>query len=184
VVVDPSDLGAWANRVEPAPPGDLYDALRGALLPLYDSEAVPLTPAAAVADIAAVLPPGGLVCADPGLVGLWIARTLPTTELGSVYVPPVADHGWARARASEEAAAGRPVVYATLDDVDGPFLVERWNRDSATTTTRAERRARIAAALAAGGAARMETPVDLSLTRVLVDVAGPVTAWGGDDTPR
>jgi thiamine pyrophosphate-dependent acetolactate synthase large subunit-like protein len=177
-VVDPDELEAWADRVEPAPPGDLYDALRAALVPLYDSEVVPLTPAAAVADLAAVLPPGGLVCADAGLVGLWVARTLPTTELGSVYVPPVAGGGLARTRALEAAEAGRAVVYVTQHDLEGPFLVERWSIDG-PTTTRTARRAQVREALTAGGSIRMDTPVDLSLTRVLVDVAGPVTAWGG-----
>jgi hypothetical protein len=177
-VVAPADLDDWADRVEPAPPGALYGALRGALLPLYDSEAVPLTPAAAAADLGAALPEGALVCADPGPVGFWIARTLPTTQLGSVYVPPVDDPALALDRARAAAADGRPVVYVTHRAEVGheAFVVEAWVAE-ARLGSRQERRDRLVAALAAGGGHRFATPVDLTLTSVLTDVAGPITAW-------
>lgn len=40
---------------------------------------------------------GGLVAADAGMAGFWVARTLATTELGMVAVPPEIDPGWAAA---------------------------------------------------------------------------------------
>ncbi len=154
----PDDLGPRVEVVEPdalagldvgevtTAPGTLYGALRAALLPLYDT---PGTPAHAAATLAASLPEGGLVCAEPGPVGLWVARALPTLELGSVYVPSVANQGHALARAREEAGAGRHVVYAThrAPELAEPFRVETWD------------------------------DVDLTLTRVLIEVAGPVSAW-------
>jgi hypothetical protein len=176
-VVDATGLEGWVGRVEPMPRGPLYDVLRSALLPLYDSEAVPLTPAAAVADLAAALPPGGLVCADPGAVGLWVARALPTLELGSVFVPPV-DGDLARERARDAAAGGRPAVYVTdrADDADDGVVVEVWSATGSLAGREARRR-HLADALAAGGSHTIATPVDLGLTRVLLDAAGPVTAW-------
>lgn len=175
-VVAPAALDAWAARVEPAPRGRLYDELRAALLPLYASDAVPLTPAAAVHDLRESLPDVGLVCADPGPVGLWVARALPTLELGSVHVPAA---GLAEQRAVDAAREGRPVVYAThrsdVEAIDG-VVVEVWS-GAGVVASRAERLQRLSDALAGRRSARFETPVDLSLTSVLVDVAGPVTAW-------
>lgn len=194
-VVEPADLDRWAERLGRAPsapePGRLYRELAGALAPLYADEAVPLTPAAAAADLAEVLPSGGLVCADPGPVGLWVARALPTRVLGSVHVPPVASRGAAGARALEAAATGRPVVLATHQPPSGevraaleratanrwPLVVEVWGDDAVPIGSRAERRDRLGAALADGGQHLLGVPVDLALTRVLVAVAGPVSAW-------
>lgn len=177
-VVAPARLADWVGRVEPAPRGRLYDALRSALLPLYDSDAVPLTPAAALADLSALLPPGGLVCADAGVVGLWVARTFTTVELGSVYVPSVDDPSLAPGRARAAAARGRPTVYVTARDVGTipGVVVERWTAAGALGSRR-ERRERLRALLDDGGSATVETPVDLTCTQVLLDVAGPVSAW-------
>lgn len=194
-VVDPADLDRWAERLgrasEPPEPGRLYRDLSGALAPLYADESVPLTPAAAAADLAEALPTGGLVCADPGPVGLWVARALPTRVLGSVHVPPVAGRGNAAAVALDAAATGRPVVVATHHPASGevraaleratanrwPLVVEVWGDDSVPLASRAERGERLAAAFADGGQHLLGVPVDLSLTRVLVEVAGPVSAW-------
>lgn len=193
-VVEPGELAAWEGRVHPMAPGRLYGELRTALLPLYDSDQVPLTPAAAAADLGACLPPGGLVCAVPGTVGLWIARTLPTTELGSVHVPPDADPALAAGAATQAAAGGRPVVLVSptpppapvtaalaVARADGlPLVVELWSSEAgrdAPPASRAARRAALVACLADGGPHQVTTPVDLGLTSVLEAVAGPVTAW-------
>lgn len=164
----PGDLGPHVEEVDPGAldeldpgdavtaPGTLYGALRAALLPLYETEG---TPAFAAAALAASLPPGGLVCAEPGPVGLWVARALPTVELGSVVVPAVANTGEAIERARAAASGGRHVVYATHrdHDVDEAFEVQVWG----------------------DGTERHGVAVDLTSTRVLVEVAGPVRAWQG-----
>jgi hypothetical protein len=183
-MVTSTELASWEGRVEPAPRGRLYDELRAALLPLYDSEEVPLTPAAAVADLGAVLPAGGLVCADPGPAGLWVARALPTLELGSVYVPAVDTPELALQRARTAAAQGRAVVLLTDRDVaaEPGVVVERWVEAARMAPAASEpsgrtaRRARLEAGLANGGGL-FETPVEFALTDVLIGVAGPVTAW-------
>lgn len=194
-VVAPEALDAWAQRIgrapEPPSPPRLYRELRDALRPLYADESVPLSPAAAAADLADVLAPAGLVCADPGPVGLWVGRALPTTVLGSVHVPAVAGRGGAVAAALDAAADGRRVVLATHHPASGearagleraaanrwPLVVEVWGDDDAPLASRSERKQRLVAALDDGGQHLLGLPVDLSLTRVLVAVAGPVRAW-------
>jgi hypothetical protein len=148
-------------------PARLYGALREALLPLYESDQVPLTPAAAASDLGGVLPEGGLVCAVPGTVGLWIARTLPTTELGSVHVPAVDDATVAAEAALRAAGDGRPTVLvsgspppAAVDEALAaaradrmPLVVEVWHDGTAAEdrTRHSSREAMDARAAAAGG---------------------------------
>ena len=156
VEIGADELDAWADRLGHAdsPPARprLYTELAAAVQPLYADDGVPRNPARAARDLAAALPPGGLVVADPGPAGLWVARTFPTTELGSVYVPSRRGPGQAVERALEAARAGRPTVLVTLDppndlDDDVDLVVAVWDT------------------------------VDFSSTKVLVDVAGPVRAW-------
>jgi hypothetical protein len=180
-VLEPGDLDGWRDRVKPAPRGPLYERLRAALLPLYESDRVPVNPAAAVSDVAGILPPEAVVCADPGPVGLWIARALPTIDLGSVYVPAAVNEGLALLRASELAATGRAVLYvtdrhATTGTAPDGVVVEIWTAQG-EPRTREQRRNTLADALGGRCASLLTTAVDLSLTTVLTDVAGPVTAW-------
>jgi len=55
----------------------LYSELAAVVGPLY---ARPGSPPARAAALAASLPAGGLVVAEPGLVGFWVARTFPTVR--------------------------------------------------------------------------------------------------------
>src|SRR5690606_3199418 len=61
---------------------------------------------------------GGLVAADPGVAGYWVARTFATTTLGSVEVPASGGPGFAVACAAVARlrAPDRPVLAV----VDGP----------------------------------------------------------------
>jgi len=70
------------------PPGTmdrpaLYTELAAVVGPMYDQ---PGSPPARAAALAASLPDDGVVVADPGLVGFWIARTFPTARPGSVLI--------------------------------------------------------------------------------------------------
>lgn len=118
--IEPSDLAttdlAARADVAPWPVGSgtgvlerpaLYTELAAVVGPLYER---PGSPPARAAALAASLGPGGLVVAEPGLVGLWIARTFPTTEPGSVLVPATGGPGAARRLAERAATAGRPVT--------------------------------------------------------------------------
>lgn len=129
--LDPDEVTSspWAGRAEvidvaPAelarferslPPGTLerpalYAALAAVVGPLYDHGGSPPARAAA---LAASLPDGGLVVAEPGLVGFWVARTFPTAVPGSVAVPARGGAARAWALATAAARAGRPVTFVT-----------------------------------------------------------------------
>ena len=109
--VEPWQLSSLALRWPepesvPEPP-PLYRLLSAALADRYTSDDVPLAPARAAADLSAALPDGGLVAADPGPAGLWIARSFPTLVPGSVVVPAARQPGFAAAAALVAALDGR-----------------------------------------------------------------------------
>ena len=152
---------------------------------------------ARVADVAAVVAPGGLIAAEPGVAGLWVARTFPTPALEPdaprrVVVPARRDPGVALGWAALAAAAGRPAVVlatAPLDDTTAavvdrivaerlPVVVEVWT-DGAPLGRAAEHAEHLADAVAARGPRVLEVPVCLEDTERLVAAAGPVVAWPG-----
>lgn len=191
---DPTD-GADGDAGVPPPPA-LYAELRAALAPLYAADGTPLTPARAASDLNDVRPDGSVVVADAGAVGLWIARTLPTTDLGSVVVPGTRGEGFAVAAAIVSSLEGRESIAVTTGRPDatteallelGPGLgaaivLECWHPD-APPIDAAARRAQLFGALHARRSgdpvAVLDVPVDLTATSVLIDVAGEVIAWGG-----
>lgn len=98
----PADLAGFDADL---PPGTterpaLYTDLAAVVGPMYDQ---PGSPPARAAALAEALAEDGVVVAAPGLVGFWIARTLPTTRPGSVRITtddvpgaaPVRDEEWA-----------------------------------------------------------------------------------------
>lgn len=199
--LDPKDLGAAAGRLratgEPIR-NDLYPRLAAVAQPGFVDDSVPLHPARAVADLGAALPPHGFLSADPGLAGLWVARTFPTPALTPgaprrVVVPARRERGVGVRLAVEQARAGRPSVVVTTAPLDPattaaldqigderlPVVVTVWD-DQAPGAVRVEdHRARVDAALAAGRPTVVDVPVNLGATRQLVDAAGDVVAWGG-----
>ncbi|MFO7590387.1 MAG: hypothetical protein R6X23_05745 [Acidimicrobiia bacterium] len=205
--VDPDDLDARAGTVRSTGPpliNDLYARLAAIAQPGFVDDRVPLHPARAVADLGAALPTGGLLSADPGPAGLWVARTFPTPAVTPggprrVVVPAVTVPGTAARAASDAARAQRPAIIVTTDPVD-PATAAVFDDLSAAGAAvvlvvwgergRLERvgqhRERLDAALTATGAAVVEIPVDFSCTELLVDAAGPVIAWPGlaDDRLR
>lgn len=205
--VDAHDLASLVASAPPSkdagrparPPlvNDLYPRLAAVAQPGYVDDKVPLHPARAVADLGAVLPPGGLVAADPGEAGLWVARTFPTPALvpgepRRVVVPAVREPGAAARLAIEAARAGRPAIAVTtgpLDDAttsacagaaeEGLDLVLVVWGSRGRLGVAAEHRLRIADALGAPGVTTLEIPVALEDTSLLVEAAGDVVAWGG-----
>ena len=195
------DAGALAEhagrvvRTGPVIPNELYPRLAAVAQPGYIDDKVPLHPARAVADVGAVIPPGGLVTAEPGLAGLWVARVFPTPALAPdaprrVVVPARRDPGVAVRLAAAAAITGRPAVAITTAPLDAdseaviaavptervPLVVEVWT-DGGTlpdATTHAER---LSAALARGAPRVLEVPVCLEDTDALVAAAGPLVAW-------
>ena len=181
----------------PLPVNDLYPRLAAIAQPGYVDDKVPLHPARAVADLGAVLPPGGLVTADPGVAGLWVARTFPTPALAPgeprrVVVPAVREPGAAARLAVEAARAGRPAIAVTtgpLDEATGSacaaaaeegldLVLVVWGSRGRLRGAD-EHRARIADALGTPGVTTLEIPVALEDTSLLIEAAGAVVAWGG-----
>jgi acetolactate synthase-1/2/3 large subunit len=140
----------------------LFERLAAVAQPGYVDDRFPRHPARAVIELKQAMPPGGLVTADPGPAGLWVARTFPTDGPGSVVVPAVAATGIGAALALAAARAGRPAAAVTVAPVD--------------ETTRAvvdlADHLHVPLTLTVWG-----DDVDLSLTDLLVEAAGPVVAW-------
>jgi thiamine pyrophosphate-dependent acetolactate synthase large subunit-like protein len=195
VEVDPKDLPALVHRWSPSDRVPerprLYTELQSALAPLYASDAVPLTPARATGDLGQVRPSGGLVLADPGLAGFWVARTFPTTELASIVVPAHATQGFAVAGAIVAGLQGRVALSITTGPLDSlslelielagdwglPLTLEVWGEDGSVGTP-VTRVVKTADALHLPTVDVFDIPVDFALTQTLVDVAGDIVAWG------
>src|SRR5262249_3233459 len=158
----------------------------------YADDRVPLHPARAVGDLRATLPPRGVITADPGLAGLWVARTFPTTEPGTVVVPATTRPGIATALALVAALRGIPAIAATIEpphptalallevatELGAALVVDVWSTGG--PVRRADDHLnQLEAASREPGVSIIDVPVDASVTRKLVDAAGPVVAWGG-----
>jgi hypothetical protein len=196
VDIPPTALGRLADRMtpagEPIPSNELYTRLSAVAQPGYADDRVPLHPARAVADVRAAAPAGGVIIGDPGVAGLWAARTFPTMAPGTIVVPAIATPGIAAALALVAALRGLPAVAVTTEPLDPVTLgvlelatelgaalaVDVWSAGG--PVRRAEDHLEhLHAAVREPGVTIVDVPVDVSLTRKLVDAAGPVVAWGG-----
>ena len=200
VDVAPGALGAAAGRMvrTGAPlPNELYPRLAAVAQPGYVDDKVPLHPARVVAELGAALPDGGFLAAEPGWAGLWVARTFPTPALEPgaprrVVVPAAREPGGVLRRARAEAARGRPSIAVTTLPLDAataaeldatadepvPLVVVGWS-DDAPPRRAEELGAAVRAALGRRRSALVETAVCAADTRLLVEAAGEVVAWGG-----
>lgn len=136
------------------------------------------------------LGPGALVAADPGVAGYWVARTLPTVELGSVVVPAERAPGFAAACCivARLRSPGRPVL-AVCDEVPRAVLdaaaglgvavpVEVWSPDGDALDADAHW-ARLQELVTAPATTVAGLATDPGQLEAMVAAAGPVTAWGG-----
>jgi len=157
------------------------------------SDAVPLHPVRALADLFEVIEPDALVLADPGPAGLWLARGVVARPAGSVVVPARPVPGSAAAGALVRGLDRRPAVALTtvpVDPVTDAFLELAAGLGVAVTcvawgssdpyAAASEHRERLVGALHEGGVQRVAVPVDLEATGELLDLAGPVSAWAPD----
>jgi thiamine pyrophosphate-dependent acetolactate synthase large subunit-like protein len=199
-VVSPARLAPAAGDYVAAgePLGnELYPRVAAVAQPGYVDQKVPLHPARAVADLGDLLPPGGLVSADPGIAGLWVARTFPTPPLDPghprrVVVPSLREPGIAARTAVAAAHDGRPAIAVTTTPVDQPtldaledarrtatsFVLVVWGERGDVRRVE-DHRELVSDALAAPGPSIVEVPVALDDTALLIAAAGEVVAWGG-----
>jgi thiamine pyrophosphate-dependent acetolactate synthase large subunit-like protein len=225
--LDEAPAGAWHRgqvvEVEPGALGPLAEhwwrphapiavpPLRAGLARVtqagWASEAAPLPPSRVTLAYSRALGPGGLVAADPGAAGYWVARTFATTELGGAHVPGQADrHGFAVACAAVARLRipARPVL-AVVDGASGgaggaggagavrdevaeamevaarlgvAVPVEVWSGDGEPLDA-AGHLARLQALAHADRSTTVTLATDPGQLARMVDVAGEVVAWGG-----
>ncbi len=173
--------GGWPPPTQAPTRPPLYVRLSETVGPLYASDAQPPPPPRAVAALSG----RGLVVADPGAAGFWVARTFPTTEPGSVVVPARPQPGFAAAAAVISALEGRHAVAVTVGPLDDLTLglldlarIEGLGVVLQVWTGEGEEVAAATAGPTAGSSVRVEpVRVDWSVLDELVAVAGPVVAW-------
>jgi hypothetical protein len=197
VVVEPADLSTVAEAVvarrdsaQLMPP--LRTRLAAATQTGWASTAAPLAPSKATLAYGRRLSGGGLVAADAGLAGFWVARTFATTELGGVAVPAEVTPGWAAAcvTVARMAAPLRPALAVVTDEVDEATSlvlelasargigvgVEVWDETGeALDAERHRRRLGVLTDPEAGGIATLAT--DASQLDMFVEAAGPLRPW-------
>ena len=163
----------------------------------WTASGTPLMPSRVTRHYAQVLGGSGLIAADPGTAGYWIARTFATTRLGSVLVPAAPVEGWAAAcvLVSRLVAPLRPAL-GVVDDGAGErgcavlaeaarlgvgIGIEAW--DSEGESCGAEAHVARLDALVSGqlGEVTRTLATDQRQLTEMVEVAGPVRAWTGDE---
>ncbi len=198
--VAPRQLGAllrdWpAQGPEPEGRSSVRDVLAPVLRPLWESSGPPLTAARAALHLSGALPDRGVAVADPGPAGFWVARAMPSSFPGAVCVPATVEPGFAAAAAVVASLDGRPCLAVTdaegvgsdataavLDLARGrgiPVALQVWGTDGDAID--ADGHVALLSDLLAPGADTVRVAsvaVDLSLPDELVDLAGPVVAWG------
>ncbi len=137
---------------------------------------------------------GGLIAADPGLAGYWLARTYPTSRLGEALVPGERDvpgFSLACALLARRADPDRPVlaladaplrpVHLALMDLARSWGVaatlECWDPDGPLLGPE-EHAERLAGALAGGPPSELALATDSTQLGRMTAVAGRITAWG------
>ena len=204
--VPPRQLGAllrdWPARgPEPQDRPSVRGALGPVLAPLWEADGAPLSGARAALHLAGALPDDGVVVADPGPAGFWVARATPSSFPGSVCVPATAEPGFAAAAAvvaaldgrpclavTDEAGADHPVTRALGDLAAGlgvRFGMQVWGAvgSMASADDHVELLGELigpADGTATTGSAAPRfapVPVDLSIPDELIERAGEVVAW-------
>jgi hypothetical protein len=197
--VAPRQLGALCHRWPPSrtPPDrpPLYGALAAVVTPMYESDSVPLSAPRAALHLSGALPDRGVVVADPGPAGFWIARTFPTSFPGSVCVPATGEAGFAAAAALVCRLEGRPCLAVAdqvggvegLDDTSAALLevaealgqavgLQLWGPEGELADSGAHVEL-LAAHLDASAVRIDEVPVVLDDTEALRRAAGELIAW-------
>jgi hypothetical protein len=172
-----------------------YEQLREVITPLYESDTVPLTPPRAALHIAGMLPEGGIVVADPGAAGFWLARSFPTSFPGNICVPASFTPGFAAAAAVVCCLEGRP-YFAVSDQIGGiegiddvtaellelaeqleqPVALQLWGPEGQLANSAAHIDL-LKAELATEHVRIDEVPVEVDATGNLEQVAGELIAW-------
>jgi thiamine pyrophosphate-dependent acetolactate synthase large subunit-like protein len=192
--LDPRSLGPLAQmvtrqRVElEVPP--LRTGLAAVTQEGWSATGTPLAPTRVTMHYGQVFGSGGLVAADPGTCGYWVARTFSTTELGSAVVPAERRPGFAAACAlvarlrrparpvlavMDDEAPARPVLDAARR-LGVPVPIEVWEQGGPGLDADAHL-ARLRAMATSEVTVVERIATDPSQLDRMIGVAGPVIAW-------
>jgi hypothetical protein len=200
--VVPVALGPLAERwplaaraVPDAPP--LRERLAAVTQAGWAAPGVPLMPSRVTRHYAQVLGESGLVAADPGTAGYWVARTFATTRLRSVLVPAAPVEGWAAAcvlvaRLVSPLRPALAVVDGGVGERASAVLaeatrcgvgigIEAWDPEG--EPAEADQHLARLEALVSGDAGSVTSRLATDPRQLveMVDVAGPIRAWTGDE---
>jgi len=182
----------WSRSAEWPDVPELRTRLAGVTQAGWADERLPLMPTRVTRAYGAALGDGGLVAADAGVAGYWVARTFATTRLGGAQVPAEVVPGFAVAAAlvARLRAPSRPVL-AVLDAApEGAALevldladrlglgigVEVWSADGDRLDADAHlARLRRLATVDRSEVVTLATSPD-QLPQ-MVEAAGPIVAW-------
>lgn len=172
VIANPGALTALRESSAARPlitePNELYTRMAAIAQPGYVDDSFLRHPARAVMDLKQSLGPSTRVTAQPGLAGLWVARTFPTDRMGSVIVPACDQPGIGAAVGLVSAAQGTETVCVVQGPVDATTAEVISVADQHRLPLRLE---------------VWEDDVDWPRTDDLIAAAGPVVAWT-DPTSR
>jgi Thiamine pyrophosphate enzyme, central domain len=185
----------WSRSHRPIDVPPLRSGLAAVTQEGWAATGTPLAPTRATLAYGQAVGSGGLVAADPGVAGYWVARTFSTTELGGAQVPAVPGcDGFAVACAvvARLRSPARPVL-AVFDGPAREIVVEAvdaaarlgiavpaeaWQPDGDALDADGHA-ARLAALAYADRPAIVTLATDPRQLARMVDVAGEVVAWGG-----
>jgi thiamine pyrophosphate-dependent acetolactate synthase large subunit-like protein len=202
--VAPEALGSLAERwpvtaadFHAMPP--LRERLAAVTQAGWTLDGTPLMPSRVTRHYAQVLGETGLVAADPGTAGYWVARTFATTRLGSVFVPAAPLEGWATAcvlvarlvtplRPALAVVDGAPgergsAVLAEAARLGVGIGIEAWDGDGEQCGA-GDHVARLDVLVSGQpGTGTSTLATDPRQLAEMVDAAGAVRAWTGDEQP-
>jgi thiamine pyrophosphate-dependent acetolactate synthase large subunit-like protein len=204
--VAPGALGPlaerWVRPLAEIPMPALRTELARVTQEGWNATTTPLAPSLVTRHYAQALGAGGLVAADPGVAGYWVARTFATTDLGVVQVPAaVGTSGFAVACAvvarlrspcrpvlavvdgPAPGAAGGPTeaALATASRLGVAVPLAVWDGDGPRLSPE-DHIARLQAAVVAESPEPIVLATDPAQLDRMVAAAGEVVAWGGLDT--
>jgi len=179
----------WSRPWRPIAVPPLRAGLAAVTQEGWAATATPMPPSQATRNYGIVGAGGGLVAADPGNAGYWVARTFATTELGGVVVPAEADAAGFAAACCVVARLRDPgrQVLAAVDEAPDAVLdvaaslgvavpVEVWSPDGEPLGVDAHQ-ARLQTMVHADRSTVVGLATDPTQLDRMINVAGDIIAW-------
>jgi hypothetical protein len=197
VEVEPTHLGELAESVHRSYERPEQPRLRRQLAAVaqegWSRSSGPLPPSRVTLHYGQRLAGGGLVAADAGLAGYWIARTFSTTELGATAVPSRSRPGFAAASVlvSRLVRPWRPALAvvdsSNLEEETGLVLeaaarlgvglgIEIWDTDGPALSAE-DHLERLGELVTSSKQETVRLRTDPSQLGLMIEAAGPVVAW-------